>query len=125
MKAFAYILVLSSVALLAPQSNAESILPGTPLSGGSFGTIEISDGLTVLPGPVQEGDLILRENPLGGDSSSNWSDAVRFFNFLGFGVAFHIPDGETGIASLLVADEFNNAILPNALSPNNVLVNEI
>jgi hypothetical protein len=125
MKALAYILVLSSVALLAPQSNAESILPGTPLSGGSFGTIEISDGLTVLPGPVQEGDLILRENPLGGDSSSNWSDAVRFFNFLGFGVAFHIPDGETGIASLLVADEFNNAILPNALSPNNVLVNEI
>jgi hypothetical protein len=86
-------------------AQAESLLPGSPLNGGSFGTLDLTLGGTLLPGTVVPGDVVLRESLTGGDALTNASDIVRFTNIdltsMGFpgvsvGMAFLISDGETG-----------------------------
>ena len=129
-------LVFSSLLVLgAPLAQAD-VPPGTPLSGGG-GTTDIVTGLSILPGLVQPGDVVMRENPLGGDGRGNWSDVVRFFNMtLGgttTGYAFMIPDGEAGIPdiSVLRTDVVNNVAAPDAtlltdsLSAINQIIDEI
>src|SRR5436305_1335871 len=76
-------------------------LPGTPIGNG-FGTIDITDGYTLLPGPVVSGDLVMLENPAGGTDSSNWSNVVRFFSLpvsstMTASVAYSMSDNENGL----------------------------
>jgi len=114
--------------MAAPLAKGDS-LPGTPLAG-NFGTQDIVDGLNVLPGPVQPGDVVLLENPLGPLDRTNWSNIIRYFNFQTvfngvIGIAYQISDGEAGIPRIDILDENLNAILPDTLSPNNQFINEI
>jgi hypothetical protein len=102
--------------------------PGTPLGGPFVGAVDLVEGLTVLPGPVQEGDLVLLENPTGNNVPSNWSDVVRFFNVttpLGvMGFAFSVPDNENGVFNLAINTNVGRS-LPNALSGNVLTTTEV
>jgi hypothetical protein len=105
-------------------------VPGSPLSGGNFGAVDISDGINVLPGPVEAGDVVLRENPALSFDRANWSDVVRFFNLnyqgVNFGLAFQISDSEAGIPNITVlGNEDTNILLTDTLSANAQFLTEI
>jgi hypothetical protein len=127
---FAVVVLLALMLLTLPAGRAAAILPGTPLGGGAFGTLDIVDGINVLPGQVTPGDVVMLENPSGPLDRTNWSDIVRFFNFTTslngtIGIAYKISDGEAGIPRIDILDENLNAIQPDVLSSNNQFINEV
>jgi hypothetical protein len=124
------IAVLGLIVGALPLMHADAILPGAPLEGAIFSPQDLADGINVLPGPVQPGDVVLLENPLGTHDRSNWSDVVRYFNFKSafngtLGIAYKISDGEAGIPRIDILDENLAAIQPDVLSANNQFINEI
>jgi hypothetical protein len=132
MKVYA-VLGLAMMQLLASGSSraVAGPIPGTPLGGGSFGQVDIVDGLNLLPGLVVPGDVVLNENPLlNQQDRTNWSDVVRYFNiqtaYAGtVGVAYQISDGENGTPRIDILDANLNAILPDVLNANNQFINEL
>ena len=123
----------AAVLIAAPIVLMAQPLPGTPLGAG-FGTIELTDGYTLLPGPVVAGDLVLLERPTGGTDSTNWSNVVRFFTLTAsFGgamqnlnVAYLMSDGEAGIPSIQLRDILTGStLLPNALDANRSFLQEV
>lgn len=108
-------------------------LPGEPLGGGPFGSVDILPGVNVLPSPVTTGDVVLLENPSGGTDRTNWSDVVRFFNdqftFTGvtrtLGIAYSMSDGETGLPNIALVNGVTAFVtLPDALNTNNLFIQE-
>jgi hypothetical protein len=106
-------------------------LPGTPL-GNAFGTIDLFQGIAILPGPVTTGDAAVLEAPNGGQSAGNWSDVVRFFNFQdptsgrSLSIAYLMSDAENGMASLQVVNGLTGGeILPNQLATNRTFLQEV
>ena len=96
-----FLLLLGAAGSIATQGvAAAAVFPGTPLGAG-FGPQDIVEGGNLLPGQVQPGDVVLRENPTGGDVRGNRSDVVRFFNVDGMGFGYLISDtGETGVRNI-------------------------
>ena len=114
-----------AVVLGSSSANA-ALLPGTPLGAANFGTVDIVDGINILPGPVTSGDLVLQESPTGGTGKTNWSNVVRFYNFInpfGFGpsvvgYAYHMSDGDAGagLPNIQLIDLISGAqVLPDEL----------
>ncbi len=113
---------LALTVLVAAALPSAFALPGSPLGNANFGAIEITGGLNVLPGPVEPGDVVLKENPLITDdlNRTNWSDVVRFYNInyagVDMGIAFQMSDGEAGIPDVALYGLTNSDILlPDAL----------
>jgi hypothetical protein len=126
-------LCTAAMVIAAPTVATAQALPGTPLLGG-FGTVDLTDGYTLLPGPVVAGDLVLLENPAGGTGSGNWSNVVRFFSLTAtFGgatqnlnVAYLMSDGEAGIPSIQLRDILTGStLLTNALAANQSFLQEV
>ena len=123
-----------SVAMAVEFCSAYAIpLPGTPTGGVNFGTVDITDGINILPGPVTPGDLVLLERPTGGTGRDNWSNVIRYYNFtnpFGFGpptvgYAYHMSDSESGIPVIQLRDIFSgNQVLPDSLDANNTFRQE-
>jgi hypothetical protein len=119
--------------MVLPLAQAAS-LPGTPLGAPFAAPIDLSEGSTLLPGPVTPGDLVLREvppvpppDPL---DRTKWSDVVRFFNGVdSFGVqrgfALLVSDGENSVGNIGLRFISQTTFdLPDALDPNTSFVLE-
>src|SRR5437016_1794639 len=79
-------------------------LPGDPLIP-VFGPVDIlTEGATILPGPVVPGDVVMFETPTGNPNDrTTWSDVIRFFNYKGAGWAYMMSDSEAGPGAINIS----------------------